>query len=51
MGRLPSGELSKQYVDLLFNFSRSLGRDYTGTWIDQQKFQITIKDAAGTCNV
>lgn len=50
MGRWAIGEeLQKQYVDRLFNFSRNLGQDYTGTWLDQQRFQVTIKDAAGVC--
>ncbi|MGH9909271.1 MAG: beta strand repeat-containing protein, partial [Nitrososphaerales archaeon] len=42
-----TGVQSKLAVNNLFNFTHSLGTDYSGQWIDPSTFRITINNAAG----
>jgi len=44
MANMPPGELAQEQVDYLFNFSMSLGSNYTGRWINSSTFLITITD-------
>ena len=46
---LGSSSLSgKALVDALFEFSHPLGADYTGEWMDDSTFVVTIEDADGS---
>jgi len=40
-------ETTKADLDNLFTFSQSLGADYTGTWLDPTRLEITITDTTG----
>lgn len=37
-------EFSKEAVDNLFNFTMDMGRNYTGTWVTDTVFRITLID-------
>jgi hypothetical protein len=39
-------DVSKEQVDSLFNFSTPLAQNYTGAWIDNATFVVTITDVA-----
>jgi hypothetical protein len=41
------GILTKSDVDSIFTFTKILGANYNGKWIDATRLQITILDAAG----
>ena len=34
-----------RYVDNLFEFSQSLGYDYSGAWLDDSTFRVEVLDA------
>ena len=44
---LPEQAVSKAQIDRLFQFSHSLGADYSGHWPNSSTFIITVLDATG----
>ena len=40
--------LPRTTVDALFNFSATIGTDYSGAWADDSTFTITVGDGAGS---
>lgn len=43
-----SGTLNRTQVNAMFSFSAGLGQDYTGQWLDEDTFVITIVNATGS---
>ena len=45
--RMTGSVATRAQIDLVLNFSLPIGADYTGIWLTNRLFEITIKDASG----
>lgn len=45
--RMTGSVASRAQIDLVLNFSLPIGADYTGIWLTDRLFEITIQNAAG----